>query len=372
MGKDTEELHARIGRRITVARGELKLTQHQLSEKLGFKDRQTLQTIEAGRRNLTAEELLKLCEVTGRDMDYYMDPFRLVGEGQFSFRAQGAALDGLTEFEERTGNWIAFWREQGRRQNVPMNPLRQRLALSFKSTYLEAQRAGEALGEALELGDVPSERLVEALENRLELLVLFVDMPRGLSGAACQASGADTILVNRSEPEGRRNFDLAHELFHVLTWESMPPKRVDRAQPSGYKDKHMEILADNFAGGLLMPERLLKPIWSNRERANVSLQDWIMTFAGRFRVSGQAMMYRLLDLHFVSRPDLLDVDEAALRQEPGDAPAPFSRRFMERAARAIERGDVSVMRLWKLLNLTGMGGLKQLFRDHGLPVPFDM
>ena len=36
-----------------------------------------------------------------------------------------------------------------------------------------------------------------------------------------------TILVNRHEPRGRRSFDLAHELFHVLTWDAMPPERIE-------------------------------------------------------------------------------------------------------------------------------------------------
>jgi uncharacterized protein DUF955 len=41
-------------------------------------------------------------------------------------------------------------------------------------------------------------------------------MPEGISGVACQLQAGDAILINRQENEGRRNFDLAHEIFHVL------------------------------------------------------------------------------------------------------------------------------------------------------------
>ena len=45
-----------IGRRIEAAREKKVLTQAQLSELLGFKDRQTVAAIETGNRNLTAEK----------------------------------------------------------------------------------------------------------------------------------------------------------------------------------------------------------------------------------------------------------------------------------------------------------------------------
>ena len=74
------------------------------------------------------------------------------------------------------------------------------------------------------------------------LLVLLVDMPKGISGVACQIPGADSILINRKDSEGRRNFDLAHELFHVLTWDALPPERVDRGSPSGSKAKSVQFV----------------------------------------------------------------------------------------------------------------------------------
>ncbi len=369
MKHGVETMSGRIGARIAQVRRELKVTQQELSERMGFKDRQTLQQIEAGRRNLSAEELVRLMAITHKDLDFYTDPFRLVGEGQFSFRAHGAGAENLLDFEEKAGAWIAFWREQGRNQRVPQSPLRSSLALNQRSTYEEAQQAGEALCEELQLGDVPAERLAEAMESKLGLLLLQVDMPPGISGAACQTAGSDTVLINRREPEGRRNFDLAHELFHVLTWDALPPRRVDRSEPKGYKDKQVEALADNFAGGLLMPRSLLQPLWQAREQAGVPLQDWIAATSARFRVSGQALKYRLLNLSWISKPDLLDISDAALSRATGEPPPAFSRVFVERAGRAIERGDVSVSRLIRLLNLTGRGGLNDLFREHGLPVP---
>ena len=84
--------------------------------------------------------------------------------------------------------------------------------------------------------------------------------------------GLNTILINRTEAEGRRHFDLAHECFHVLTWESMPPERTEAVEGrySGKgRHKRIEQLADNFAGALLMPKGLVTARWQERKEKDI-------------------------------------------------------------------------------------------------------
>ena len=75
------DFHRTIGDRIRMARETLGLNQKQLSETIGFKDRQTLSAIENGQRKVSSAELLAFIRVLGKDLDYFTDPFRLVGEG---------------------------------------------------------------------------------------------------------------------------------------------------------------------------------------------------------------------------------------------------------------------------------------------------
>src|SRR3972149_6675823 len=140
-----------LGRRIKAAREEKGFTQAQLSELLGFKDRQTVAAIETGNRNLKAEELLSAMRGLGQDLDYFTDRFRPAGGG-------------------------------------------------------------------------------------------------------------------------RRHFDLAHECFHVLTWESMPPERTEAVEGrySGKgRHKRIEQLADNFAGALLMPKSLVNDRWQEPKEKDI-------------------------------------------------------------------------------------------------------
>lgn len=157
-----------ISCRLEAAREKAGLTQAQLSEKLGFKDRQTLAVIEAGSRKVTAEELLRAIDVLGVDLDYFTDGFRLVGEGRFSWRAHKNAAPGLLhEFEEKAGRWIATYRKLGEREGAMPSPLQVRLALLEGSTFEEVRAAAEALGREWDLGEIPALRLEARLRERL-------------------------------------------------------------------------------------------------------------------------------------------------------------------------------------------------------------
>ena len=91
-------------------------------------------------------------------------------------------------------------------------------------------RAGERFAAEFGLGDVPATRLSQSMERQLDILVLMVDAERDISGAACRLPEMDAVLIARREVAGRRHFDLAHELFHILTWDAMPPEHSEAAR----------------------------------------------------------------------------------------------------------------------------------------------
>ena len=364
-----------ISKRLKAARERAGLTQAEFAERLGFRDRQTLAAIEAGSRKLSAEELLRALKVLGVELDYLTDPFRLIGEGRFSWRTHRDAEAGLLDaFEDKAGRWIALYRQLGDARAAPPSPLQPRLALTEKSTFEDARAAAEALGREWDLGDIPAQHLEQRLRERFGALVLYVDAPPAISGAACQLPGLNAILINRKEPEGRRHYDLAHETFHLLTWEQMPPEHREGEIPRGGKGKRVEQLADNFASALLMPERTLLPRWESRGRRDI--HNWLNETASALLVTSLALKWRLVQLEWLGRADLMQIDDARLTasgRPKRDQPVPllFSGEFVERLHAGLCRGDISVRRAAELLGLT-IDELAALFRERGLSVPFDL
>lgn len=366
-----------IRSRLKHLRERRHISQEALAEQLGFKDRQSLSTVELGDRKLTADELLRAANYFGVAIDYFTDPLELAGEGNFSWRQRGAVNAALDSFEIKAGRWIAAYRHLSQLKGTPVNSAMRRVALTAKSSYEDAQAEGEVISKALQLGDVPGSRLVDVLEQALDTLVLHVDTIAGVSGAACQLAQLNCILINRRESEFRRNFDAAHEFFHLLTWAEMPPQRIEVERPNNSRDKRIEQLADNFAGGMLMPKEVVNSILAkNPLPKETNIASWLIPVAAHLQVSRSALMWRLVALRHMSKAAADRICDEVGTPTPQNGPSAglppqFSRRFMDTVGWGIDQGHLSARRAAILLDMT-LDDLATLFSEHGLKTPFDL
>jgi transcriptional regulator with XRE-family HTH domain/Zn-dependent peptidase ImmA (M78 family) len=359
-----------IARRIKALREAKSVTQATLARELGFNDRQTLAAVEAGERRVSPDELVRVADALGVDVDVFLDPFRLIGEGAFNFRAKEVEEATLAAFEEQARRWIATYRELGLQAGAEPRRMGQKLELYPWSSFEDASASAGMLWKEWSLGDVPADRLEEAIETRLGALVLYVDAVEGISGAASQLPGLHTILVNRRESQGRRSFDLAHELFHVLTWDAMPPRRVDPVDVRAAKGNRVEQMAESFASALLMPAPIISARWAARGGEDLPL--WMSRTAMQLRVSVPALQWRLVNLGHLSKPQLQAMGPAPRLTGPQPTlPLLFSRRFVERVSSAVEAGRLSLRRAASLLDLS-LAELADLCAAHGYPLSYDL
>ena len=369
---------APIGFRLKALREQQNLSQEELAQRFGFKDRQTLSAIETGERKVSAEELVRAAQVFGVQLDYFTDPFLLVGEGKFSWRQNKAlgrnALDG---YELDAGRLIAAFRELAPQVGHAAPLLRHALGLSKDLRFEDATAAGERFAAEFGLGDVPAEKLAETIERALAILVLMVDPIDGVSGAACRLPALDVVLISRREVPGRRYFDLAHELFHILTWDAMPPDHVEDVEPR--RRSRVEQLADNFASAVLMPESALDR-FGEWPVLQADSQDQLIgrlnAVADELRVTSSALRWRLISLGRLDKvagrlPEDRLRNNGRMRAADETLPPLFSKGFVEVIARAIDEGRVAVRRVSYLLGMS-IDDLADLFTLHGVAVPYEL
>ena len=342
-----------IGRRIKALRQERGLSQDDVAALLGFKDRQTVSAIETGMRRVTAEELLLAMETLGAPLEYFTDPFRLEGEGRFSWRQIGVPAERLNEYERRASQWIGAYRTLAAQVGRKTRLMRPSLGLSRGSRYEDAIEAGERFAAEFELGDVPAQRLGEVMEEALGILVLSVDTEEGISGAACRLPELDAVLIARREIRGRRHFDLAHELFHILTWEAMPPKHVEEA--TDYGGDRVEQLANNFAAAVLMPAEVVLRFGPWSRLGAETLVERLNLSATELGVTSSALRWRLVSLGELPASRAREIPESSLRNNGGmepetEQPVRFSKAFAEVLGMALEQGRVSARRAAKLVD----------------------
>lgn len=142
---------------------------------------------------------------------------------------------------------------------------------------------------------------VEQLARMAGAIVRYVPFEGELSGMLYQEEGQSVIGVNALHSPTRQRFSIAHELGHLRLHQGRK-LHVDRNFRTLHRDEHSaqgtdpeEVEANDFAAELLMPSA-----WLERDLANYEFDyeqdDVLHTLAERYRVSLQALMFRLTNL----------------------------------------------------------------------------
>ena len=363
-----------IATRIKALREKRGLSQDALAGLLGFKDRQTVSAIETGTRRVTADELVLAAVKMEAPLEYFTDPFRLVGEGNFSWRQTGADAETLSECERDAGRWISAFRVLSLQVGRAPRLMRKSLRITAHSWPGDAMLAGEHFAADYKLGAVPATRLAEVMQQKLGILVLMVDADPSISGAACRLPELDAVLISRNEVPGRRHFDLAHELFHILTWDALPPEHREEASASG--KSRAERLADNFASAVLMPTKALERFGQWKGLTDEELISRLNEAADELQVTSSALRWRLVALRKLERNVANSLSERDLRNNgcigfKQPPPALFSKPFVKVLGLAIEHGHISLRRAARLLEMT-IEDLEDLFAAHGEARPVEL
>lgn len=347
------------------------MSQEQLAELLGVESRQIVSNIETGQRKVSAEELVRFTAIFGVGLDYFTNPYLLAGKGLFSWRQTGVDPMRLDAFEAKAGQWIGAYRSWRDQLGQNAYTLQKELRLTRGSSFEDAVAAGEAVAEELNLGDVPANRLMAAAEEDLGAIVLMADTEAGISGAACRLPEMNAIIINRNEPPSRRHYDLAHEIFHLLTWEAMPPEHIDGSNP---KNKRVEQLAEKFASGLLMPSYVMERYFGKVRYDDDSFIDWVNESASELRVSSVAFLWRLVNNQEVPQgfaKEVAATDWLAFnggRLKDTSPPPLFSLKYLSVLAQALNKALISERRVSVLLDVS-LDELDGTFQQHGIESP---
>ena len=374
---ESNSLSFLIGTRIQSARKSAGLTQQALSEKLKFKDRQILSNIESGTRKTSADELVKLMRLLGKPLDYFTDPYLLTDPDAFHWRA--GPHDDPSIFESKASKLAIAHLRFSDLLGESINPVVSHLSLTPHPSFEEIEEKTKELITTHSLGLYPAEKITKLVED-LNFQILYVDPPAGLASASCHLSRMNFIFLNRRVPQASRNIELAHQLFHLLTWHLLKPDSTDRFTSStdpndisylpydyGHTGKRprIERLADHFAATLLMPEKSVQTLWKART-VSTKLKSFIIDSSALFQVPAPALKSRLknLDLIFPSEAALLPDETLKAPQKKEDPPKLFSPKFVTLLHSVLEKGHISRSKAAELLDITG-DGLKSLLRSYG-------
>jgi Zn-dependent peptidase ImmA (M78 family) len=224
--------------------------------------------------------------------------------------------------------------------------------------YIEAEELAKRVRQELQLGDRPGQCLLGVLEEVCGVKVFHLEFePSGAAASAVSDTFGAAVLLNGKNARWRRNHDLAHELFHLLTWSVFHPA-VGASPIAGEPE---EKFATCFAVNLLMPSDPFRTAVNSRLRDGKITFESLYDVAREFDVSVESVLWRIHFLNnrgsagsnktkeYIERAKLL----APLLEEREDRkPHPWPARYHALAIKALRRGELAIGRFAEYLNIS--------------------
>ncbi|HEX9056243.1 MAG TPA: XRE family transcriptional regulator [Ktedonobacterales bacterium] len=342
------DVQRRLAENIRGRREQLRLTQAQLAERAGFSAPQIVSSIERNEREVKATELAAIAHALHCDlMDLFADDSVREEAPVVAWRERPAAggEDQAARFLQLCG-WYALAEEWAREERDCDLPEVRRPRGS--PTVGWARSAAEEIRAHLGLGSLPAASLYQTLEERCGVKIFYFHDLIGSAACARGNFGAG-IALNATEVPWRRNFSLAHELFHLVTWDDLGP---EQGGTDTVWSAYVEKLANAFASSLLLPESAVrKSLETHREERGITWRG-LVEVAREFDVSTEALLWRLVSLDMVTEKQVRQLLENPVFRgidrttfAPIHEPDLLPERYLRLLETSFLRGEVSAGRV---------------------------
>ncbi len=352
--------NSELGVRLKKARESMGYTLVEASRKLGFQNYQTLINIESGVREVKASELTNISKV------YFISIINLLDEkaeaSPHAFLWRRTPQDKKKKAIEasivlRCEQYYLLERLLNLKLKIDVLPgveTIDELGSDYRITLL-AKKLHENLG----LGNRPALAVKKVLEHNYGIKVLLESMPEGSAVSTVSPRFGPVVIVNSEEKPWRQNYDLAHELFHLVSWNVASTRALE--DPMFFDE--IEKKAEKFASVLLLPEdEIRKEVTERIESQKHFTHSDLVDIAIEFGVSVKALLYRMANLHLLTweeadktanDPELVEVSKHKRKGEGGDMAKPG--RFVALAVRCLRKGLVSRGKFAEIIGIDRSG-----------------
>ena len=340
-----------IGARLKKAREAIGYTQKKVDEQTGIGE-SSLSDYENNKREPRFSELSRLAELYKRSIDFFLTD-KLPAEPIMLWRDGPGSQEELKEIEVEFRRLCQQYHKlelctgETRKAVFPPPPVENPDQFSWP----QAESFARKVHIDLCLGDIPSTSLKKILEERCYVKIFHLEFTGSAVSTVSDEFGPAILLNNKNAP-WRRNYDLAHELFHLLTWGIF---RVESKEPSEDEEK----LANSFASNLLMPEGSLQQrIAALADEHGQARLEQLDDLAREFGVSLDALVYRIATLFKIKKEDteqfLAAAKQLAELHKPreSDKAETLPDRYCDLAKRALRNGRLSLMQFAKYMQIS--------------------
>jgi Zn-dependent peptidase ImmA (M78 family)/transcriptional regulator with XRE-family HTH domain len=331
--------------RLKLARTSLNLTLQAVEERTGI-GLSTLSEFENGRREPRLVQLKLLADAYLRPISFFLEESAVAPQVVLWRRRPESP-----RAEELQGRLVRLGEQYLHLEMVcnahePCDlPFHTGPAERF--SYPQAEKLALQFRQLMGLGERPGQTLLRVLEEVCRVKVFHLDFePSGSAACTLSESFGAAILLNAKNVRWRRNFELAHELFHLLSWKTFRSAGEGETVEASEAE---EKLATCFARNLLVPPEVLRAAVDEA----LSRQDGKLKFEDFFEVARQfdvsvEVVVRHIGFVYRKPADWANTVLDKLRSQIGywdsrasDSPSALPLRFHALARQALRHGLLS-------------------------------
>lgn len=360
-----------IGKKLKDARDKLGLTLQEVSSQVGFNNYQVLSNIEDGTRQLKASELAKLAKIYLRDISFFLNSKESVVQDTVVLwrnRPKDICKIREQEFLKYCYNYYELQKRQGLNYKFTLPQLEKNSIENF--SFDKIKEVAVEYSNLIQLGSRPACVLEKILEEKYNIKIVYLNL--GIDGSAASAVGpfGAAILLNSQETSWRRNYNLAHELFHIVTWKIID---YSNAHMDCEEKKPVEKMADAFASYLLLPHDEVEREYRSKIKDGKLLLLDLIGIAREFEVSTEALLWRLVHMSILKENDVKsiislswfkDQDKIQRSKDKKQFPAHISTRYINLSFKAYQAGLISRGKFAEYLNVN-RSQLKTILLEYG-------
>ena len=360
-----------IGARLKIAREAIGYTLEKAAQESGI-GISSISEFENEKREPKFSQLSNLADIYKRSIDFFLTD-KMPAESVMLWRdppEEGERKNieiGFTQLCEQYHN-LELCTGERRTVTLPQPDVVDPDQFSWPQAELFARK----VQKELYLGDIPSASLKKVMEERYYVKIFHLEFTGSAISTVSNEFGPGVLLNGRNVP-WRRNFDLAHELFHLLTWSIFRVKSKDTSDTE-------EKLANSFASTLLMPEDFAVKVRATMSEKGKITFDELDNLAREYEVSLDAVVCRVASIFRIKKEETRKYRSTAeawvtfhKHREP-DKPEIRPDRYCDLAQRALKDGRLSLMQFAKYMGISYKKAQEYLtddedFTDEEITIP---
>ena len=346
----TSNMQEFIAASVRARRKALGMSQRELAEAVGFGSHQIVSELERGQRDVKAWELARIADALNTSLPKLLKlEDTSQAETRVFWRSHGPDADRCQHEARLLERYERYRRvEELTGARCDTQPL-PRFSVNKSTSFGQAEQLASNARRSMDLGGRPAMSLAEVLQERFGIKLFLDDLGSGRSAACVRTDSDAAVLLDRHEEPWRQRSSLAHELFHLVTWDAVMDAWPHGNQRTTWPER-VEKLANVFASALLLPSDDLRAAFQSRFEGREASHLEVVNMARAYGVSTRALLWRLRSLDLISEdavrrrlddPSFRRMDRASMLKHWTSPPPDLPDRFVRLVTLAYRTGDLS-------------------------------